>query len=271
VPVAVPNDRRPPIPRLTLTVNAASKPELTVEAVGFDLDAIAAAEPGLFAQPPTAANPPHYRLRRASGTVNDPLYARMVGGIRPLSLDRGGGAPRFTATFVDTAGLLPFVRYTWWAEVRLPAERRLPRGATMLPPPGAITAENAAQVEDAPAAFSLLSAPVTVVNAPTGAPAALNVASITATVAAAGGGFALQILIADVPVAHPQAVDPYRIRLWAEQAGAAPVLLADGVPTANPAFQWTGAVAANTATTVYVVVIDPIGGESAPTAKKVGS
>ena len=81
VPVAVPNDRRPPIPRLTLAVNAAGKPELTVEAVGFDLNAIAVAEPGLFAKPPVAPNPPCYRLRRASGTVNDPLYARMVGGI----------------------------------------------------------------------------------------------------------------------------------------------------------------------------------------------
>jgi hypothetical protein len=271
VPVAVPNDQRPPIPRLTLAVNAAGKPELMVEAVGFDLNAIAVAEPGLFAQPPTAANPPRYRLRRASGTVNDPLYARMVGGIRPLSLDRSDDAPQFAATFVDASALLPFVRYTWWAEVCLPAERRLPRGATMLPPPGAITAENTAQTEDAPAAFSLLSAPVTVVNAPTGAPAALNPASITATIAAATGGFVLQLLIADVPVAHPQAVGPYRIRLWAEQNGAAPVLLADAVPTTNPAFQWTGTVASNGATNIYVVVIDPLGRESPPTVKAVAS
>lgn len=269
VPIAVPNDRRPPIPRLTLAVNAAGKPELTVEAVGFDLDAIEATEPGLFAQPPTAANAPHYRLRRASGTVNDPLYARMVGGIRPLSLDRSGGASRFAATFVDAAGLLAFVRYTWWAEVRLPAERRLPRGATMLPPPGAITAENAAQIQDTPAAFSLPSAPVTVVNAPVSAPAALAAVSITTTIAAAGGGFALQVLIAGVPVAHPQAIGPYRIRLWAEQDGAAPALLADGVPTTNPAFQWTGAVASNGATTVYVVIIDPLGRESTSTVKEV--
>jgi hypothetical protein len=271
VPVAVPNDRRPPMPRLTLTMNAAGKPELTVVAMGFDLGAIAAAEPGLFTQPPTAANPPHYRLRRASGAVNDPLYARMVGGIRPLSLDRSGSAPRFAATFVDTSGLLPFVRYTWWAEVRLPAERRLPRGATMLPPPGAITAENATQVGDAAAAFSLLSAPTTVVNAPTSAPAALDAASITATVVASGGGFTLQVLIADVPVAHPQAVGPYRIRLWAEQDSAAPTLLADGVPTTNPAFQWTGAAASNGATSVYVTIVDPLGRESPPTVKAVAS
>lgn len=268
VPVAVPSDNRPPIPRLTLAMNSAGTPELTVEAVGFDLDAIEAAEPGLFAQPPTAANPPHYRLRRASGAVNDPLYARMVGGIRPLSLDRSS-TPRFAATSADTSGLLPFVRYTWWAEVRLPAERRLPRGATMLPPPGAITAENAAQAEDAPAAFSLLSAPVTVVNAPPGAPAALDAASITATIIAAAGGFALQVIIADVPVAHPQAVGPYRVRLWAEQDGAAPVLLVDGMPTVNPAFQWTGAVASNSATNVYVTVVDPLGRDSATTVKEV--
>jgi hypothetical protein len=269
VPVAVPNDQRPPMPRLTVAVNAAGQPELTVEALGFDLNAIEAAEPGLFAQPPTAANPPHYRLRRAGGTVNDPLYARMVGGIRPLSLDRSGDAPRFAATFVDTSELLPFVRYSWWTEVRLPAERRLPRGATTLPPPGAITAENAAQTEDAPAAFSLLSAPVTVVNAPTGAPAALDAASITATITTAGSGFALQVLIADVPVAHPQAVGPYRIRLWAEQDGAAPALLADGVPTTNPAFQWSGAVASNGATNVYVVIVDPLSRESPPAVKEV--
>jgi hypothetical protein len=269
VPVAVPNDQRPPVPRLTVAVNAAGQPELTVEALGFDLNAIEAAEPGLFAQPPTAANPPHYRLRRAGGTVNDPLYARMVGGIRPLSLDRSGDAPRFAATFVDTSELLPFVRYSWWTEVRLPAERRLPRGATTLPPPGAITAENAAQTEDAPAAFSLLSAPVTVVNAPTGAPAALDAASITATITTAGSGFALQVLIADVPVAHPQAVGPYRIRLWAEQDGAAPALLADGVPTTNPAFQWSGAVASNGATNVYVVIVDPLSRESPPAVKEV--
>lgn len=271
VPVAVPNDQRPPMPRLSVAVNAAGKPVLTIEAVGFDLNAIEAAEPGLFAQPPTAANPPHYRLRRASGTVNDPLYARMVGGVRPLPLDRTGGAPRFAATFVDSSGLLPFVRYTWWAEVRLPAERRLPRGATILPPPGAITAENAVQLEDAPAAFSLLSAPVTVVNAPPAAPDALDAASITATITAASGGFSVQVLIADVPVAHPKAVGPYRIRLWAEQDGAVPVLLADGITTVNPAFQWTGTIASNATTNVYVALVDPLGRESPTTVKTVAS
>jgi hypothetical protein len=121
----------------------------------------------------------------------------------------------------------------------------------------------------APAAFSLLSARVTVLTAPPGAPAALDAASITATITTAGSGFALQVLIADVPVAHPQAVGPYRIRLWAEQDGAAPALLADGVPTTNPAFQWSGAVASNGATNVYVVIVDPLSRESPPAVKEV--
>ena len=72
-------------------------------------------------------------------------------------------------------------------------------------------------------------------------------------------------------VAHPQAVSPYRIRLWAEQDDEAPVLLDDGIPTTNPAFLWTGTVASNGATNIYVVVIDPLGRESSPTVKAVAS
>ena len=92
----------------------------------------------------------------------------------------------------------------------------------------------------------------------------------TATITAASGGFALQVLIADVPVSHPQAVGPYRIRIWAEQDGASPVLLADGIPTVNP-FQWTGAIASNGTTNVYVALVDPLGRESPTTVKEVVS
>jgi hypothetical protein len=263
VPVAVPNDLRPPIPRLAVAFNSAGQPELTIEAVGFDMTAIAAMEPGLFTQPPSAANGPQYRLRRASGAVNDPLYARIIRDVTPLALDRTGAAPRFAAVFEDTASLLPFVRYTWWAEVRMPPERRLPAGAILLPTPGAITAENAAQTQDTPAPFSLLSAPATVVNAPSSAPAALDPDTITATIAASGGAFQLQLAIADVPVAHPQAVAPYRIRIWIQQGAAAPVSIDDGVETTTSAFVWQGPIAAADAGSVYVTVVDPLGRESA--------
>lgn len=270
VPVAVPDDHPAPIPRLTVSTDVTGRPVVTIEAVGFDTAALAAREPGLFTEPPTPANPPQYRLRRASGDVKDPLYARFVQGPAPLPLDRSGTTPAFRIRLTETAGLLPFVRYTWWAEVRLPAERRLPRGAVALPLPAAVTAENAAQLQDAPAPFSPLSSPATLVNAPPGPPAALDPAAISASIVPSGGGLALHLSIATVPIAHPRAVGRYRIAIWTEQAGGAPLLRTDpAVETTALPFIWDGSLAGGGAVKAYVVVIDPLGRASAAAVKEV--
>jgi hypothetical protein len=72
-------------------------------------------------------------FRRASGAVPDGVYAREIGR-GALALD----GETFVATIDDlpTAdGLLPYVRWFYWADVRMPAERRLPAHLIEVPLP----------------------------------------------------------------------------------------------------------------------------------------
>ena len=81
IPVAVPTDRRPPAPRVRARVDPArAGATVTVDAVGLDLVALEAVEPGLLADPPAAdAGAPEYRIRRSMTPVTDPLFAREIG------------------------------------------------------------------------------------------------------------------------------------------------------------------------------------------------
>src|SRR5262249_14390468 len=141
VPVAVPTDRGPPPPRVHGRVDAVSgKAVVSIEAVGLDLVELQAAEPGLFTTPPAAdALAPEFRLRRARGTVLPPIYAREVAR-GTLVIRRDGAKVSFVADAEDPTALLPFVRYSYWAEVRMPRERRLKRGVVEVPPAGGVTA-----------------------------------------------------------------------------------------------------------------------------------
>jgi hypothetical protein len=237
-----------------------------VRAPGFDLPALQAAEPGLFEVPPSLdAAPPEYRLRRASGGVPDALYAREIGRGPLQRIDDD-----FVATVDDAptaSGLSAYVRYHYWAEVRLPPERRLPQGVVEVPlPAGAIEPTQAAQQRDSPGAFSEISAPAMAMFVPADMPV-LAVENITATVGAgaAPGSWRLQLAIADGPVANARAVGTFRVRLNLKTDAG------DWVPEPGETTLVAGALAltieragAVPALGVALVLIDPIGREAEP-------
>ncbi|MGM9480622.1 hypothetical protein ACS5PN_05445 [Roseateles sp. NT4] len=271
LPVAVPSDRRPPAPRVQTRVDPVSGvATVTVTALGLDLVALRAAEPGLFNEPPADdAQPPEYRLRRASGGVPDALYAREIGrGV----LQRDGD--QFSAAVDDSPtpeGLSAYVRYHYWAEVRMPPERRLPPGVDEIAlPAGAIEPLQPAQRQNAPGAFSSASAPAMALFLPAAVPL-LPDGSVTATVGAgaAAGSWRLTLAIRGGPVAHPRAVGGFTVQLhlklddgnWTPEAD--PVALESGaldlvIERAEPAVPPVPVLQ------LALVLVDPVGREAPP-------
>lgn len=218
----MPDSRRPPLPRLAGSVDPVTgEATLAVTGDGFDGVALRRDEPGLFDPEVGAAVAPWFRMRRAVGAVADPIYGREVAH---GTLARDASADPdvvFTGTVVDDndgRGLAPFVRYVYWAEVRLPPERRLPVG--VVPIDAGFDALDPANAADYPRPMSLPSAPRTLMRMPSEPPAAPEQASITATHSAlAGGGAEVTIEIADPPQASQLAIGPYRLAVWTQWRG----------------------------------------------------
>lgn len=131
VAVAVPDSRGPVAPRIDGHVDPATGARtLRVVTDGFDRSALQRDELGLFDPGVAGTEPPRFRIRRAVGPVADPVYARVLRE-GPMQILNSAATPAvFEATFLDDGGvgrgLEPFVRYVYWAEVRLPPERRIP-------------------------------------------------------------------------------------------------------------------------------------------------
>jgi hypothetical protein len=265
LPVAVPSDRRQPAPRVEVRVDPdTGTAQVTVVAEGIDLVGLEAAEPGLFLNPPApGSRPPEFRLRRASGAVPDPVYAREIA--RGVLVRQG---TQFQAVVTDhpgTEGLVPFVRYHYWAEVRMPPERRLPPDTQeIVLPSGAIQPLQPAQRQDAPAAYSLPSAPAMVMRVPAQLEE-LAAGLVTATLGAAPGGWRLGIVVAGGPAANPRAVGGYRVQLHVERA---PGVLSQEAerPLLGGALTWELVVAGTPPASVRaaLVLIDPVGRAAAP-------
>ncbi len=267
VPVAVPSDRTPPPPRVHVTVDPATRvATVTIEGVGLDLVELKASEPGLFVEPPAAgAVAPEFRLRRASGLVNDPVYAREIAR-GPLAVARDGAAIAFVAEVADPTPLAPYVRYSYWAEVRMPAERRLARGIVELPPAGGVAPVLPAQMADNPRAFSAVSAPVSAVHLPP-----LPIASLegaVASVVASAGTSAASLTAPATPTAS-NAIGAYRLRIWEQWNGGSIISSGPDIELNGSALDWVGTPAPDAdrplPLTVRYVVIDPVGRESAMT------
>lgn len=267
LPIAVPSDRMPPAPRVRVAVDAESGvAQVTIEAVGLDLVALRAAEPGLFDEPPDASAPaPTWRLRRASGAVPDAVYAREIGR-GALGFD----GETFTATVDDSptaTGLLPYVRWFYWADVRVPAERRLPAGVIEVPlPAGGIEPLQAAQRENAPGAASPPSAPALAMYVPAKVPVVTK-AMCTATVAVGAGGatWVLSVAVAGGPVAHARAVGRYSVALHLQiddgnfEPESLPLAFENGAMTFST--ERPGAVPA---VRIALILTDPVGRAGAP-------
>jgi hypothetical protein len=260
IAVAVPTDRRPPAPALHVLIDPATgSATATVDAVGLDLDALATAEPGLFAEPPNpAAHPPEVRLRRAAGPIADPVYAKEVGRW-PLVVHRDGNSSvTMLAEVNDPRPLIPFVRYSYWAEIRLPAERRLaPEVVEVLPPDG-IRPAGDEQITDMVRPFSAASAAATVLAVPVGPPPELTDPAVTRSVAA--GQATTRLHAAAAPVTHPLAIGSYRLQIW-EQWDDGPIDFAAELTLTPGPLDWTGQPRTDdgSAVVLHVRMVDPIG------------
>lgn len=266
VAVAVPSDRRPPPPRIEIQLSPdGTHATITVQAIGLDLVELQDSEPGLFTDPPdAAARPPQFRLRRAIGPIAAPQYAREIarGALKASDVD---GTTVFAAPVEDPRELKPFVRYTYWAEVQMPSERRVEAGAEEIPPPGGVGPIEPAQIADLPRLFSPASAPVPVLARPPGPPKPL--AGASAAIANEGGQVRATLTAPATPDVDKAAIGPYRLRIWEQWDGKdieapAPDVEVDGGP-----LEWAGPLrSAGQSLTLHMVVIDPLGRESAITA-----
>ncbi len=236
VPVAVPDDRRPPAPRLDGAVDPATGfATLVVTTDGFDGVSLRRDEPGLYGPPLGPGVPPSFRIRRTVHAVADPVYARPIADGDLLLQQAGDAGPDlFSATRTDNnggAGLAPYVRYTYWAEVRLPPERRLP--ARVNPIDAGVTTADPRNAADAPRPLSPPSAPRTLLHAPPDAPAAPapETVAVTRTPDAAGGA-QLVLTVTDPPLAHPLAIAAFRVAIWVQwpNEDIQPATAPDGTP-----------------------------------------
>jgi hypothetical protein len=216
VAVAVPDGRRPPPPTLEGTVDPATgSASLNVVADGFDLVALRRDERGLFAAGEPGVVPPRFRIRRGTGPVPDPIYARTVAE-GDLVWTNGAFAGEHTDD-AGGAGLQPFVRYVYWAEVRLPPERRLPADLNAIDPPGGVAPVSLVGATDSPRPLSPPSAPRTLMRAPPTPPDAPDPPTVTITrQPPVGGESEVTIAIADPPRAHALAIDRYRLAVWTQ-------------------------------------------------------
>jgi hypothetical protein len=262
LPVAVPSDRAPPAPTVDAKVDAATGiAKVTIIATGIDLVALAAAEPGLFVDPPDpVAKAPEFRLRRASGAVPQAIYAREIAR---GTLSRDGD--EFKAVIADNNALIPFVRYHYWAEVRLPPERRLPAGTQEISlPAGAIQPLQNAQRQDAPGVYSLVSAPAMTMHVPASV-AKLESPMVTAKFGATPGGWRMAVEIDGAPSAHPRAVAQYRVEIHIER-DVGSLTIADEVEVSDGTIAWELIVpgAVPVSARLGLVLKDPVGRAAPP-------
>lgn len=224
VPVAVPESRRPAAPRLDGSVDPESGfAHLRIVADGFDRVALEQDEPGLFTPDAEGHEPPRFRIRRSVAAVPDPIYARPLGEGALAWEEDEPEETIFAATFVDEnsgRGLEPFVRYTYWAEVCLPPERRLPAGWDPLD--GGVRAVDPAGAASHPRPLSQPSAPRTLMYVPAQGPAAPRPEAITAAKSpAVDGTLTVTVTVKDPLRAHPKAIGHghYRLAIWAQWPG----------------------------------------------------
>jgi hypothetical protein len=209
---------------------------------------------------------PEFRLRRASGLVSDPIYAREVArGFLALTRDDDGNVNGCVAEVDDPSSLNPFVRYSYWAEVRMPPERRLAAGMVEVPPAGGVGPARPEQVEDMTRAFSAVSAPATAIHLPE-LPVPTLDDPVVAVISEAGTKRA-SLSATSTPSSPNGAVGSYWLRIW-QQWGDKPITSAGAdVELDGSTLAWEGTPVPDNADnpqplTLRFVVIDPVGRES---------
>jgi hypothetical protein len=218
--------------------------------MGFRPALLSTLQPKLLnAAPGTpGAAPPEFRIRRTQGMTAEPLYAREVSRGK-MTLEPGGDGTPWKASPIDgpAEGFPPFVRFTWFIEVRYPAEIGRVLGGVDVP--SGIVPDGGAVEGDMESHWSSASVPQTamIVPPPPDEPASVVVQRVAT---------AAQIDIPTPPVASPAAVAPYRICIWRRDANQPFTLLSStDAPSVAP-FKVIDPVAAVEYAIAYV---DPIG------------
>ena len=258
VPVAVPADRGPPPPRLRLLPATEGRlPQLRIEATGLNLTMLAQAEPGLFlGGDTTRAEAPEYRIRRASGLVPDPIYAREIAR-GTLIQDGAGTALIFAKVLEDNANAASYVCYTYWAEVRMPPERRVLNQP--LPIAGAVIGASQAQTMHCPAIWSSVSAPLSVVNAPAGIPAAPTLSNLDAYFIV--NTAQIEITLRNAPANGPSG--QWLLRIWRSTDGGSLKQVVPDTRISSTSVNWgEAAKIGTTLVNLVVALVDPLGRQS---------
>jgi hypothetical protein len=192
VPVAVPDDSRPPAPSLRVTVDGAGTAHAEITARGLD--------PAALAARPGAA--PQWRLRRGRAPA-DPLYLPVVTDGELTAPSAGAADPGWSARRDLPAGP-PFVRIAWLAEVRYPPEPARPAGTN--PAEDDLGAHGLWEeaTTGAPGEWSAPSLPASAIRVPPDPPDAPS--GVHAETDEAGR---TELTIPAAPPADPRAVGPY--------------------------------------------------------------
>ena len=240
VPVAVPGTDRPPTPAVDAVMGAEGL-TLAVRALGLRAELLAAS-PGAV---------PEYRIRRTlSGTSGRDYAPEWGSGL--LAQDADG---MWTAEVsVPAADLAPFVRTTWLAEVRYPAEPPIPPGVVAEPVAGGVEPVWSSVGVSAESLWSDASLAAESLFVPPSAPDAPPVAQSRA------GPRPLTLTVTDLPVAHRSAVGPYRLEIYRGEPGTPGSLVSDEAITGADV-TWTDPAAG----AFYdVLVVDPLGRRGEP-------
>ncbi|MFI6761036.1 hypothetical protein ACIBF5_18060 [Micromonospora sp. NPDC050417] len=241
-PIAVPAPDRPPAPVVRVQPRADGRVDVTITATGLRDDLLTG-----------HTEPPQARLRRGRLTNNDPEYVPVVQTGIPLTRD-ADGTWSVTVTDGPAAGFPGFVRLTWLAEVRYPAEPHLPTGA--LPVESQIHPIAGAQPGPQVSGWG-----------PTSPPASTLLTPETALVprAMVRWGQFNEILVTNTPVSHRHAIAPHQLvvhRIY--PPGANPTVVLPPVPITG-----TTTVVRDTAVNprplrYAVVIVDPTNRSTAP-------
>lgn len=243
VPVAVPGTDRPPTPALDAVTGPAAGLTLTVRALGLRAHLLAAS-PGRAAE---------YRIRRTLSSTKERTYAPVW---RSGALAEADGSSTASLT-VPAAELVPFVRITWLAEVRYPAEPPIPPGVSPLPVAGGVEPVWSAVGDSAESAWSDPSLAAESLLIPPDGP---EVPDVARTQAADGS---TMLTVTGLPVAHRAAVAPYRLEIYRGLPGI-PAELASSQTISAAEVTWTETSPVPAGVHYDVLVVDPIGRRSQP-------
>jgi len=160
---------------------------------------------------------------------------------------------------IPVAELDPFVRTTWLAEVRYPAEPPIPPGMAPLPVAGGVEPVWSTVGASAEGVWSDPSLVAVSLLIPPDGPAAP--AAPTLTVEANGS---TTVTMTGLPSAHPAAIAPYHLEVYRGTPGTASKLVGTK-DLAGDGLTWTDPTPAPAGVHYDLVVVDPIGRRSPPT------